>query len=566
MKKILLHNRCLLFTYIFFDFLVVVLNIGNILILQQLLNKASTGDTENIKNLIFFGILLCVAWALITFVSSMLRDIYKNKSFFLLRKTYIKNLLASKYSDITNLDSTNHISTLTNNIEILNQNYFTPTMFMCSNVFMIIMSFVAVLWISPITTAVMCALTLLMAVIPALLKKVLDNANFAYSAALQNFTEKLKETLLGIEVVKTNNAEQSFDNQNEENSKNILKNQNKVAYIANGIGTSSSLVNNVLIIVLVGIASLFVSKGKLEIGSTLAVMDLSMRFLGGWMGLVNQIVLISSTRSVRMGIEPYLKNVSENKPTAKGKEKFSKDIKLSNVCFKYKLNTNKTILKDIDLDFKANKKYLVLGKSGSGKSTLLKLISKLEDEYSGTIQIDGQNYNEITAETISDLISFAQQKCYLFKTSLKNNIDLNGTNNKEQLKYAIETAQLTDFVSQQSEGLDTVVDEEVNQVSGGEKLRINLARALYKDTLIILLDEITSAVDKITAKKIEDAILQIKNKTVINVCHKFEESTLRMYDEIIILENGSVAAQGTYDSLKDNPVLLSYQGKEKTNV
>ena len=122
---------------------------------------------------------------------------------------------------------------------------------------------------------------------------------------------------------------------------------------------------------------------------------------------------------------------------------------------------------------------------------------------------------------------------------------------------------MNDFILQQSQGLDTLVDEEVNQVSGGEKLRINLARALYRNTPILLLDEITSAVDKITSQKIEDAILKIQGKTVINVCHKFDISTLSMYDEIIILENGCIVAQGTYDSLKDNPLLSNYQGKNK---
>ena len=530
--------------------------------MQQLLNKATAGDTDNIINLILWGILLCLIWALVSFIANYSRDFYKNKSFFLLRKTYIKNLLSSKYSDITNIDSATHISALTNNIEILNQNYFMPVLSIFDNVFVIILSFVAVLLISPFITVIMCSLTLLMAVIPALLKKTMDNANFSYSLSLQSFTEKLKETLLGIEVIKTNNAEESFELQNKENSKSILKKQNKVAFIADSIGASSSLVNNTLIMVLVGIASFFVSDGKLEIGSTIAVMDLSMRFLGGWMSLVNQIVLASSTRSVRKGIEPYLKNIPEE--TSKFKQGFKESIRLSNISFNYKTNAEKTILNNVNLEFKANKKYLILGKSGSGKSTLLKLISKLDDGYTGSIEIDGTNYNDITQDNIGELISLAQQKCYLFKRSLKDNIDLNGTNKKNQLNYAVEAAQLSDFISHQPNGLETVVDEEVNQVSGGEKLRINLARALYNDTPILLLDEITSAVDKITAQKIEAAILKIKNKTVVNVCHKFEESTLCMYDEIIILENGKIVAQGSYGELEDNPVLLNYQGKKVT--
>ena len=562
MKKILFHNKFWLSAYIVCSLLSSICATVHVLFLQWLLNTASVGESEKIKKLIAYGILICIIWAILYFLDLYLGKSYKNKCFLLLRKAYIHNLIKKKYSDITNLDSAVHISALTNNIEILNQNYFDQILYIFGNIFIIILSFFAVLYISPLITIIMCGLTLLMAVIPALLKKNMDKSNFKYSTALKRFTEKLKETLLGIEIIKSNNAEQAFEEQNNENSFNIYRKQNVVARINSIIGISSSFVNNSLIIVLVGITSYFVSDNKLMIGSTIAVMNLAMRFLGGWMSLVNQIVLASSTRSIRDELEPYLE--TPKNLTQSVRAKFEKGIKLFNVQFKYNLDAETNVLENINLNFEPNKKYLILGKSGSGKSTLLKLISKLEDNYTGKINIDDLDYDNITSDNINNLVSLAQQKCYLFKASLKRNIDLLETNDEKQLQYAIHAAQLTDFVSALTSGLDTLVDEEVNQVSGGEKLRINLARALYRNTPILLLDEITSAVDKITARNIEDAILQIQDKMIINVCHKFDSKTLPYYDEIIILENGRIAAQGTYDDLKDNYLLLNYQGKNKT--
>ncbi len=240
MKKILLHNIPLGIVYILATFLTCALNIFNVVILQQLLNSASSGTTDNIKKLIVIGVIICVIWALMGFLESYIRDLYKNKCFYLLRTTYINNLLSRKYSEITNLDSATHISALTNNIEILNQNFFLPLLSIFDNIFLIVLSFFVVLWISPIVTLIMCGLTILMAVVPLILKKPLDNANFKYSNSLQKFTEKLKETLLGIEVIKTNNADNSFEAQNEENSKGILKKQNKLALITDSIAISSS--------------------------------------------------------------------------------------------------------------------------------------------------------------------------------------------------------------------------------------------------------------------------------------------------------------------------------------
>lgn len=561
MKKILLHNKWKVLVYTVSSIFTTAFNIGFIAILQQLVDQAASGETENIKELILWGCVFCVGFALIAYFKEITGKLYKNRCIYLLRKTYVHNLLKQKYSDITHLDSSTHISTLTNDIEIMSQNYFDPILYMFDNITLVIGSFVAMLFISPVVTALMCGLTVLMAIVPGLLKKIMDTATFHYSEALKTFTGKLKEILLGVEVVKSSNAESHFEQAAADKNMEIQKKQNRLVRIVSTIGISSSFINNILIMSLVGVTAYFVSGEKLMIGTTMAVLNLSMRFLGSVQGFVSQVVMTGSTSQIRATMKPYLTEVKE-KPS-KEIIPFEHQIVLSDVSFQYNESTEKKILHDFSIQFEAGKKYLILGKSGSGKSTLLKLLSKLEDSYQGSIQLDNKDYRDLSEANINQIVSLAQQDCYLFKASLRDNIDLLQTRNERQMDYAIKGALLTDFVDALPNGIETLVDEEVNQVSGGEKLRINLARALYRDSKILLLDEITSSVDKNTARQIEQMILNITGKTILNVCHKFDTSTLPYYDEIIIIEQGSIAARGPYEELKSHSLLMSYQGKKE---
>lgn len=184
------------------------------------------------------------------------------------------------------------------------------------------------------------------------------------------------------------------------------------------------------------------------------------------------------------------------------------------------------------------------------------------ESYEGEISIGGHNYKRIDGRDLAKNVTLVSQRCYLFNSSLKDNINILGDPSEKQLQRAIELAQLKELVDRLPDQLDSVVDEEVNQLSGGEKMRVNLARALYINPQVLLLDEVTSALDRCNSQKIENMILNMAHTSVINVCHKFDPHNLEKYDNILIIENGSIVQIGAYHDLKNSKILNKYREEE----
>ncbi|WDV46865.1 ATP-binding cassette domain-containing protein [Clostridiaceae bacterium M8S5] len=224
-----------------------------------------------------------------------------------------------------------------------------------------------------------------------------------------------------------------------------------------------------------------------------------------------------------------------------------KEIELSNLSYKYLGNTKNSI-SEVNLVFKANKKYAIIGPSGCGKSTLVKILAKLANEYVGTIKVNSKNLHNLNSYDWRNKISTVQQEVFMFDDTLRYNITLGKTISDNMLLKVLDDVELLDFVNSLPSGLDTHIGDNGNLISGGEKQRIAIARALVKDTEIIIMDEATSALDFSNTNKLNNLILSL-NKMIIVITHKYSAEFLKKFDHIIVMENGKVLAQGNYDDI-----------------
>lgn len=208
----------------------------------------------------------------------------------------------------------------------------------------------------------------------------------------------------------------------------------------------------------------------------------------------------------------------------------------------------KQVFKDFNLSIPANKTVALVGRSGCGKSTLLNIIPKLYEVDSGAVKIDGINVNDLTRESIRENISLVSQFPYIFDKTIKENLLLakpEATN--EEIESVVKKANM-DFVYSMPNGLDTLVGEGGIKLSGGQKQRLAIARALLKNTRIILFDESTSSLDNFSQNEIKKSIDALShNSTVVIVAHRL--STIKNADIIYFIENGKVEAQGSFDEL-----------------
>ncbi len=216
------------------------------------------------------------------------------------------------------------------------------------------------------------------------------------------------------------------------------------------------------------------------------------------------------------------------------------------MCFSYE---GKEVLRNINLKIKKGQSLALVGASGAGKSTLVDLIPRFHDVDSGSILIDGTDIRDYRIEDLRALMGIVSQEPVLFHDTIERNIAL-GTEqaDPERVKQAARVANAHEFIVQKEEGYQTQAGDRGGRLSGGEKQRITIARAVYKNPPVLILDEATSSLDTVSERQVQEAIYQLmKNRTSVVIAHRL--STVQHADEIVVLDKGEIAERGSHADL-----------------
>jgi len=228
------------------------------------------------------------------------------------------------------------------------------------------------------------------------------------------------------------------------------------------------------------------------------------------------------------------------------------DIEFNNVFFKYDEEREKNTLDSVSLKILGGKMTSIVGHSGAGKSTILNLIPRFYDIDSGDIKIDNQSIYKSTISSLRKNISLVSQDTTLFDDTIKNNIAYANLNaSQKEIEEAAKNSYASEFIEKLPNKYETIIGENGTRLSGGEKQRLSIARAMLKKSQIILLDEATSSLDAETESKIQEAINALtKNRTTIVIAHRL--STILNSDKIYVIDSGKIASEGTHDELLKN--------------
>ena len=242
-------------------------------------------------------------------------------------------------------------------------------------------------------------------------------------------------------------------------------------------------------------------------------------------------------------------------------------IDFKDVTFNYDSKINNIVLKSIDINIKGRKTTALVGHSGAGKSTLLNLIPRIYEVNKGKIEIDGQNIKDLDIKSLRKEISIVDQNITLFDDTVFNNIRYAKPDAKDEEIYkAADLSMCSDFINNLENKFDTIIGENGVRLSGGEKQRLSIARAILKKSSIILLDEATSSLDSETEEKIQKAIeFLTKDKTTLVIAHRL--STILNADNIYVLDKGKVVGSGNHENLmKQSEIYKNYYNRQiKTN-
>ncbi|MCG3652941.1 ABC transporter ATP-binding protein [Aliarcobacter butzleri] len=295
--------------------------------------------------------------------------------------------------------------------------------------------------------------------------------------------------------------------------------------------------------------------GTLELFAFISALFLSTGMADAMMPLmwINNHIKKSQASALRIQEVLEIKSLEIPKETKSIK---TYDIEFENVSFKYD-SVEKYALKNISFKAKEGSVTALVGPSGAGKSTVAKLIPRFWDVTSGEIKIGDVNIKELSSETLMNTVSFVFQDTFLFQDTIYNNIKMaNEKATKEDIVNACKAAQIHDFIESLPDGYETLAGDRGTNLSGGQKQRITIARAILRNTPIIVLDEATAFADPENEEEIVKALANLTiNKTVIMIAHRL--STIKDSDQIIVFDEGKISEIGKHDELLEKQGIYS---------
>ena len=359
-----------------------------------------------------------------------------------------------------------------------------------------------------------------------------------------------------VEIFKNHKLIKIFQKENYEslranNHLDGLKEKNiKINTVYIRMAPVMEILTGVMIAFLIFYSGKLISKGEIDINNFFSFLAAMMLAYQPVRSLSALNVTIGQAISAALRILPIIdqKNQINDKNNSKDLILNNGDIKFKNVSFAYN-SIDGDVLNSVNLNFIGGKMTSLVGNSGSGKSTILNLIPRFYDVRSGEIYIDNQLIYNTTLKSLRKNISLVSQETTLFDDTIKNNILYANENaTDEDIKNVAKMSFCNEFIENLPNKYDTLIGENGVRLSGGEKQRLSIARAMLKKSSIILLDEATSSLDSETESKIQDAInISTKNKTTIVIAHRL--STILNSDNIYVIDSGKVIANGKHDEL-----------------
>lgn len=397
---------------------------------------------------------------------------------------------------------------------------------------------------------VILVLTIVSAALIYIFKGPYKKINLEQMEAGARLNSQIIESLKGIETIKVHAAEENSIEKLELEYIRNLKIAFKEGVLSNIQGSISGAVSSVGNLILMYIGAMMIMKGDITLGSLMTFSTLSGYFMdpiGRLIGL--QLSIQEASISLKRISEIYEveKEQDETEVEKIKLEKIDGDIELNNITFRY--GSRSPVLNDVSIKIPKGKKVALVGESGSGKTTISKLLLKYYTPEEGKINVNDYNIEELDLYNLRENIAYVPQNVELFSGSIKENITLGKTNaSYEEIKSACENAGCREFIEKLPGKYGTFLEEAGGGLSGGEKQRIALARALIKKPSFLILDEATSNLDFISEAKIFDTLFKKgRNITMLMIAHRL--STIRSCDIIYVMDKGKIVEEGNHESL-----------------
>lgn len=521
---------------------------------------------ETIGGMLILLLILYIISAIFAYTQGFIMTGISQKTTYKLRKQISEKINKLPISYFDNKKNGEVLSLITNDVDTVSQNLDQSATQVVTSVITIIGILIMMLSINPIMTLIaiisLPVSTILVVIVVKFSQKHFKNQQ----DYLADVNGNIEEMYSGHNVVKAYNAEEKMINDFNKNNKKLYEASWKSQFLSGLMHPIMNFVNNIGYVCIAIIGGYFVILGKITIGNIQSFISYTKNFTQP----IGQIAQISNMLQAMMAaserifdfLESEEEKTIENNPIEISK--IEGKVEFKNVKFGY--DENDIIINDFSAKIKKGEKIAIVGPTGAGKTTIVKLLMRFYNLNDGNIYIDDYNINEFNKTEFRKLFGMVLQDTWVFSGTIMENLrygKLDATD--DEIINAAKLAHANHFIKTLSEGYNTELNEETNNISGGQKQLLTIARAILADPKILILDEATSSVDTRTEVLIQKAMDELmKGRTTFIIAHRL--STIKNADMILVMKDGDIIETGNHNNLmKKNGFYASLYNSQFTS-
>ena len=515
--------------------------------INNIIHHTGSIDFDTLINILIIVVILYIISSVFSYLQSILLVEVTTKISYDLRERLMDKILHLPMDKVEENKRGDILSRVTNDVDSLQNGITQSFIQLTTAVITLIGVFIMMLSINVWMTLT----TVILIPISFVLIRFMTRYSQSYFLKQLEFKGSLngqiEETFTGHDIIRAFNQEEISMDRFESDNDNWFTQEWKSQFYSSLNGPLMNFISNFTYVAVAVLGAVFVLQRAIAVGDILAFFQYTQSFTRPIQQITRVMNQIQTAMAASERIFEFLEFDDEENPSTKQIRTIKEGISFDNVTFSY--TPDETILKDLSFNVKKGEKIAIVGETGAGKTTIVKLLMRFYDINSGSIKIDGVDIEEYDKHSLRSLIGMVLQDSWLFSDTIFSNIHYGNLDaSSEEVVDAASQVYADNFIRQLSDGYESELNEDSDNISHGQKQLLTIARTIISQKEVLILDEATSSVDTRTEKLIQQAMDKLmEGKTSFIIAHRL--STIRNADKIIVIENGEIIEQGTHEEL-----------------
>lgn len=515
-------------------------------LLKQTMDAATSGEMQQLMWVA--GIIICfvIEYSLASWGMRRLKAAFFSEIMYHIKKDLFSTLIDNKTMDFSEKKSAEYLSLFNNNLKLFEENSIVPVFTIIRSIVILVLLLAIMMYIQPFVSVVAIALSVLPILVPKIWGKRLNKFTETYTKSLTDYNRVLDDIFMGLKVIRNYELEEYMIERHEKSNQTLKRTRFDKDREKAGADVTTNFIAVGIQFLVFAVAGVFVILKKITAGDVLAITQLMNKVMNPVFDIIDSLNQMQSVKGIEEELLFYLNSKTDTNMVEENKERRLKEICFKGVSFSFEPGLK--VISDLSFCFEQGKKYAIVGESGSGKTTLLKLIERELNGYEGTVYYNDES-EKWKWQELKRVFSVINQEIYLFEGTIKENILFDKILDDKSLDKIVNDVKLKETLQKKEVDMDYFLSGNGENLSGGEKEKIAIARALARGKEWLLLDEATAGMDSETFLSVESMLMKLDDVTCISITHRFYEEILKMYDAILVMQQGNLVEQGTFEQL-----------------